>query len=154
MYLREDTRKNKDGQPVTYVRLAHNVRDPKRGHSKANIIHNFGRKENLNIPQLKRLIKSISRYLPPAEALEVQAQIQNRGRQLKWKNCRTYGGAYFVAELLKKLNFQQLLGRHIQDRQFTTPINQAIVALVANRCLAPQSKLAVVEWVSKNVWYC
>lgn len=134
MYLREDTRKNKDGSTVTYVRLAHNVRDPNTGHSKANIIHNF------------------CRYLPPADELEVQAQLQNRGQRLRWKNCRTYGGTYFVGELLKKLNFPQIIAQHIQQRQFSTPIAQAIWAMVANRCLAPRSKLAVSKWVEKKVY--
>ena len=97
MYLREDTRTNKDGSVVTYVRLAHNTRDTKTGRSKATILYNFGRKEHIDIAQLKRLIKSISRFLPPEDALAIQAKSQQRGGSLKWQKCRSYGGIYFIA---------------------------------------------------------
>ena len=149
MYLREDTRKNKNGSTVTYVRLAHNVRDPEKGHSKAKILYNFGRKENLDVEQLKRLVKSISRFLPPEDALEFQAQAISRGRALKWQACRSHGGIYFIAELWKKLNFEKLLTKHIRNRNYSTPVIQAIFAMVANRCLAPRSKLALTEWVEQ-----
>jgi transposase len=152
MFLREDTRKNKNGSTVTYVRLAHSVRDPKKGQSQAKILYNFGRKENLDVEQLKRLIKSISRFLPPEDALEVQAQAISRGRSLKWQICRSYGGIYFIAELWKKLNFEKLLTKHIRNRNYSTPIVQAIFAMVANRCLAPRSKLALTEWVEQDVF--
>jgi len=152
MYLREDTRKNKDGSVVTYVRLAHNTRDPKTGRSQASILYNFGRKEHIDIPQLKRLIKSISRFLPPEDALEIQAESQSRGRRLKWQKCRSYGGIYFIAELWKQLNFDSLLSKHIRNRHYSTPIVQAIFAMVANRCLAPRSKLALTEWVEQDVF--
>jgi transposase len=152
MYLREDTRKNKDGSSVTYIRLAHSVRDPKKGHSQAKILYNFGRKENLDVEQLKRLIKSIARFLPPEDELEVQAQSISRGHSLKWETCRSYGGIYFMAELWKKFNFEKLLTKHIHNRNYSTPIVQAVFAMVANRCLAPRSKLALTEWVEQDVF--
>ena len=152
MYLREDTRRNKDGSEVTYVRLAHNERDRKKGHSRAKILYNFGRKEHLDIEQLKRLIKSISRFLPPEDALEVQVQMKHRGRTFKWDKGKSYGGIYFISALWGKLNFKNLLEKHLVQRQFSTPIIQAIFAMVANRCLAPSSKLAITEWVEKDVF--
>ena len=42
MYLRETRRRNRDGSEVSYLALAHNVRDPETGMAKAHIIHNFG----------------------------------------------------------------------------------------------------------------
>lgn len=152
MYLREDTRKNKDGSEVTYVRLAHNERDRKKGHSRAKILYNFGRKEHLDIEQLKRLIKSISRFLPPEDALEVQVEMKHRGRTFKWDKGKCYGGIYLISALWEKLNFKNLLEKHLVQRQFSTPIIQAIFAMVANRCLAPSSKLAITEWVEKDVF--
>ena len=153
MYLREDTRKNKDGSIVTYVRLAHNTRDPKTGRSKASILYNFGRKEHIDIPQLKRLIKSISRFLPPEDALEIQAESQSRGHRLKWQKCRSYGGIYFIAELWKKLNFDSLLSKHIRNRHYSTPIVQAIFAMVAN---PDESGLHAANWRLPNGlnWMC
>lgn len=152
MYLREDTRKNKDGSIVTYVRLAHNTRDPETGRSKATILYNFGQKEQLDIQQLKRLIKSISRFLPPEDALEFQVESQHRGRALKWQACRSYGGIYVIAELWKQLHFDSLLAKHLNGRHFSTPVLKAMFAMVANRCLAPRSKLALSEWVEHDVF--
>lgn len=152
MYLREDSRKNKDGSVVTYVKLAHNERDPEKGYSKAKILYNFGRKEHLDIEQLKRLIKSISRFLPPEDALEIQVQMKHRGRTFKWDKGRSYGGIYFISALWEKFHFKYLFEKHLVQRQFSTPILQAVFAMVADRCLAPSSKLAITEWVEKDVF--
>lgn len=152
MYLREITRKNKDGSSVTYIQLAHNERDPEKGHSKPSILFNFGRKEVLDIDHLKRLIKSISRFLPPEDQLEVQVQLHHRGRSLKWQKGRSYGGIYFISTLWKKLNFQRILEKRIKKREFSTPIVQAVFAMVANRCSAPSSKLALTDWVEQDVY--
>jgi len=61
MYLRITKRKNKDGTEVQYYQLAHNERDKKTKTPKANIIHNFGRVDKLDLNELKRLCKSIAR---------------------------------------------------------------------------------------------
>jgi len=152
MYIRTISRKNKDGSKVTYVQLAHNQWDAKKGHSTAKVLYNFGRIEHLDIDQLKRLVNSISRFLPPDEALEAQAIIEHRGRRLTWKESRSFGGIYVLSALLQRLNFKQILEKRMQNRQFSTPIIQAILAMVANRCLAPQSKLAISEWVEQDVY--
>lgn len=60
MYIRKITRKNKDGSTVTYVQLAHNERHPQKGCAMAKIIYNFGRIDELDVDQLKRLTRSIS----------------------------------------------------------------------------------------------
>ena len=83
MYIRAISQKNKDGSKVTDVQLAHNQRDAKKGHSTAKVLYNFGRMEHPDIEQLKRLVKSISKFLPPDEALETKAIIEHRGCRLK-----------------------------------------------------------------------
>jgi len=57
MYLRTVKSRNYE-----YVQLAHNYRDPKTGVSRAKILFNFGRKDQLDVEDLKRLINSISRF--------------------------------------------------------------------------------------------
>jgi len=44
-----------------------------------------------------------------------------------------------------------VLSRAIANREFTTPVEWAVFAMVANRALAPDSKRGVVEWVDKDV---
>ena len=152
MFIRKVNRKNKDGSTVTYVQLVHNQRDKEKGYSKAKVLYNFGRIEHLDIEQLKRLVASISRFLPPEEALKAQASLRSRGKSFTWKFSRSYGGIYLLQALWQRLHFQEVLEKRIAERQFETPIANAIFAMVANRCLAPASKLAVSEWVEKDVF--
>jgi len=152
MYIRKISRKNKDGSTVTYVQLAHNERDNSKGHAKAKILYNFGRLDALDIEQLKRLIKSISRFLPAEDAFETQVSVQNRGRKLKWITCRSYGGVYLLDAFWRRLNFDNILEKRLSSRSFATPIVRAVFSMIANRCLAPSSKLAITDWVANDVY--
>jgi transposase len=152
MYIRTISRQNKDGSKATYVQLAHNERDPDSGIPKAKVLFNFGRIEHLDVEQLKRLVKSISRFLPPEAALESQVLLQHRGQNLKFKWSRPFGGAYVLGGLWQQLHFRSVLEKRVAQRQFKTPITDAIFAMVANRCLAPSSKRSVCEWLEEDVF--
>jgi hypothetical protein len=73
MYLRTTTRRAADGTTVRYLSLAHNEWDPVADRSKVRILFNFGREDELDRDAIRRLIGSLSRVLPPGEALAVQA---------------------------------------------------------------------------------
>ncbi len=60
MYLRSTKRRNRDGSVVEYLQLAHNVRNPKTGKPLAQIIHNFGRADQVDRDSLVRLCRSIA----------------------------------------------------------------------------------------------
>ena len=152
MYIRTVSRKNKDGSNIEYVQLAHNVWDSNKGQSTTIVLYNFGRKDTLDINQLKRLVKSISRFLPPEDALEAQVEIKNRGRKFKWLSSRSYGGIHVLSQLWKQLGFTDLIKKRLNDRNFITPVERSVFAMVANRCLAPKSKLAITEWINTKVY--
>ena len=61
MYLRTTRRKNKDGSVTEYYQLAHNERHPETRKPVAQIVHNFGRADQLDRDELVRLCKSIAR---------------------------------------------------------------------------------------------
>jgi hypothetical protein len=61
MYLRTTKRQNKDGSVVEYYQLAHNFRHPETNKPVAQIIHNFGRADQLDRQSLVRLCHSIAR---------------------------------------------------------------------------------------------
>lgn len=61
MYLRVTKRRNQDGSVVAYYQLAHNVRHPRTGKPVAQIIHNFGRADQIERESLVRLCRSIAR---------------------------------------------------------------------------------------------
>lgn len=151
MYIRQITRKNKDGSKVTYVQLAHNERHPEKGFSVAKVLYNFGRLENLDVDQLKRLVQSISRFLEAEDALASQTSLEFGDRDIQWKSCKSYGGIYLLAALWKRFLFNDILSARISQANYKSPILQATFAMIANRCLAPSSKLAVSEWVEKEV---
>jgi hypothetical protein len=60
-YLRTTARANKDGSVVRYLALAHNHRIGAA--TKANVLLNLGREDRLNPDALRRLVRSINRYL-------------------------------------------------------------------------------------------
>jgi len=149
MYVRTIKRKNKDGSVVEYVQLAHNVRHPEKGYAKAEVAYSFGRRDQLDIDALKRLINSLGRFLDPEEVLQLQAQSSG---SLKFVSSRPYGGAYLLKALWKRLNIDNCLSKALKNRLFTTPIAKALFTMVANRALAPKSKLAVEEWAANDVY--
>ena len=63
MYLRVTERRNRDGSSVAYYALAENVWNPQTKRSEAQVIHNFGRADQLDKAALQRLVASIQRII-------------------------------------------------------------------------------------------
>lgn len=151
MYIRTTTRKNKDGSVVRYVQLAHNEWDSKAGYSKVRVLYNFGREENVDKEALKRLVNSISRFLSPEDTLKAQAQLSNSA-DIQFVSSRSMGGTCFLQGLWQKLGINKVLDKLARQRNFKISVERAIFAMVANRALAPKSKLAVEDWVANDVY--
>ncbi|WXJ87075.1 IS1634 family transposase ISDha15 [Moorella humiferrea] len=151
MYIRTISRKNKDGSVVRYIQLAHNVWDPEAGYPKAKVLFNFGREEDVDREALVRLVKSITRFLGPEEALRTQAEL-NGSAPLTFVSSRPMGGAWVLNELWNQLGINRVLARLLAKRKFQAPVERAIFAMVANRALHPASKLKVEDWVSHDVF--
>jgi hypothetical protein len=148
MYIRTISRKNKDGSVVEYVQLANNVWDKEKGFAQAQVIHSFGRKDQLDIDSLKRLIKSLSRFLDPQDAIRLEREDDN----LKFIKSRPAGGAYLLKAIWDRLNVDHCLDKALRERSFTAPVADALFAMVANRALAPSSKLAIEKWAEEDVY--
>lgn len=149
MYIRTTTRKNKDGTEVRYLQLAHNEWDPKAGYSRVRVLFHLGRADEVDREALKRLIKSISRFLGPEEAARTQAVgIED----LSFKTSRPFGGAWVLDQLWRQLGIDKVLKQLIKARQFQSPVEQAVFAMVANRALSPISKLATADWIAEEVF--
>ncbi len=102
MYVRETRRRNKDGSEVAYLALAHNERDPDTGMPKARIIHNFGRADLVDRDALARLVKSVSRFLDPADA--VAATVSG---EVSVVDARPMGTAWVADRLWERLGIVQ-----------------------------------------------
>ena len=147
MYVRTIKRKNKDGSEVEYIQLAHNTRHPEKGYSRAEVVYSFGRRDQLDVAALKRLVSSLSRFISPED---VQS-LENQNTGLKFISSQPAGGALLLKGLWKRLGIDTCLAQALSDRGFKAPIADALFAMVANRALAPCSKLAVEEWAAKDV---
>jgi len=148
MYVRTIKRRNKDGTEVEYVQLAHNTRHPEKGYSHAEVIHSFGRRDQLDVGALKRLVGSLSRFISPEDAQTIEAE----GQGLKFVSSQPAGGALLLKGLWKRIGIDTCLAEALKDRAFKAPVEDAIFAIVANRALAPSSKLAVEEWAERDVY--
>jgi transposase len=146
MYVRTISRKNKDGSTTTYVQLAHNVRDPQSGFARAQVLYTFGRSDSLDLDAIRRLVRSLCRFISPEEALEAPGS-----QALCFIKSAPLGGAYLLRQIWERLGLQAVLAKALKERDFIFAVEWAVFAMVANRALAPDSKRGVEDWVSEDV---
>jgi len=145
MYLRRTQRRRKDGSAVGYVQLAHNRRVG--GVTRAEVLLNLGREDELEMEGLRRLARSISRYTDgePADAAEAT------GEGLEVVESRPLGGVFVLDALWRRLGVAEAIAQALGVRRCQTDVERVLFALVANRALKPFSKLAAAEWASRDV---
>jgi transposase len=160
MYLRTTKRKNRDGSVVEYYQLAHNVRHCETGNPVAEIIHNFGRADELDRDDLVRLCRSIARVCgveirdpldssdgAPIPVGEHPAALPEEVRLIQTLEL----GVPFVVEALwERLKLGPTL-RKVMEESGGAPLHErALLAMVANRLCEPDSKLGVWDrWLQK-----
>src|SRR5690554_5374425 len=129
---------------VEYVQLVHN--EWVDGKSRTKVVHGFGRKDRLDQEALKRLIGSISRFLDPDDAAAVQQDL-GLDTPFEFLGAKEYGGTYLLDGLWQRLGIAAVLKKLARNRGGKS-VERLLFALVANRALAPGSKLAAESWVS------
>jgi len=148
MFVRETTSKRKGGPDVTYLHLAHNAWDPKQKMTRTKILHSFGRKDQLDIEAIRRLVKSLSSYLPAKEQLSLLP------KDFKFLWSRSFAHLYLLDHLWRKLSLDEFFRSELKRRSFETPIERAIFAMVAQRAIAPSSKLSLCQdWIKNAVYF-
>lgn len=150
MYLRTIQRRNKDGSVVRYVQLAHNVRHAESGNPVAEVIHSFGREDQLDRDALGRLVRSIARYLGPEAELETTTSTAAQTSGLRFVSSRAMGGAWVLDQLWRRLGVHEVMSKLLAGRRLDGRAERVLFALVANRALEPLSKLAATRWVSER----
>jgi hypothetical protein len=126
VYLRVTQRRNRGGDVVRYLQLAHNVRN-ERGVPVAKVIHTFGREDEVDREALVRLVASISRFLEPEQALAAGAPAG-----FDFIEARELGRPHVVASLWSELGIGRALGRAAGPRRFRRDRNNIFSIFSAN----------------------
>ena len=145
MYLRSTLRRNKDGSEVRYLQLAHNVWDPAAKRSRVQVVYNFGREEPATREALERLAASVARHLEPGKARAIAAE------GLEFAESRPLGGTHVLDALWERLGIGPAMRDLLKGRRLDPGAERVLFALVANRALAPSSKLAAARWAGEEV---
>jgi len=154
MFVKTTARKTKSGT-VRYLHLAHSEWDPVAGRSVPKILYGFGREDELDRDAIKRLVGSLTRLLDPADAQAVSA-----GAELTFCESRPFGGTFVLDALWRRLGIDTVLkgldtgpdGRPRRGRPREVEVTERVLfGLVANRALAPSSKLAAADWITHDV---
>ncbi|GAB6904306.1 hypothetical protein DESC_720182 [Desulfosarcina cetonica] len=147
MYIRTIKRKNKDGSVVEYVQLAHNVRHPQKGYPKAEVIHSFGRRDQLDIAALKRLVVSVSRFFEP------EAKTESPAAAVSFVRSRAAGGIHLLRHLWNRLGMNVCLYAAIESPPVPAAIALTVFVLVAKQALAPSSKSPIRQWLAEDIFW-
>jgi Transposase DDE domain len=141
------SRRNKGGQVVRYLQLAHNEWDAQAGVSRTKVLHSFGREDELDRPAIQRLVAALTRLLDPAAAASLAGPAD-----MAFTESRPMGGAYALDGLWQRLGIgaavrEALAGRRVDAGR----VERILFALAANRALKPSSKLAATDWIANDV---
>lgn len=146
MFVRTTKRKNKDGSEVTYLQLTVSEWDAKRRRSVNKVLYSFGRAEDPDVTErLRNLARSILRRCSPEEIVADNPD---------WRvmDAWPYGGVYVLEQLWARLGIPDIIREQIRSSKLTFDVERALFAMIANRLLAPCSKLYCWEqWLREDV---
>jgi len=137
---------------VSYLQLAHNEWDPAAKTARTKVLYSFGRADQLDRAAIERLITALTRVV----GVEVVPAGPDRARVvgvagLEFVESRPLGGAWLLDRLWHQLGIDTLLRRLAAGTRRDPVVERVLFALVANRALAPSSKLAATSWVAHDV---
>jgi hypothetical protein len=132
---------------VRYLQLAHNEWDPAAGVSRTKVLYSFGREDQLDRAAVQRLVGALSRLLSPEQALAATGPAG-----LSFTESRPLGGAFALDGLWRRLGIDTAIRSLLAKRRIDEVLAERVLfALVANRALAPSSKLAATGWIANDV---
>ena len=152
MYLRRTQRRRKDGSVVGYLGLAHNRRVD--GVTRAEVLLNLGREDELDVAALRRLAASITRFADGDGAWQPLGGNDGEGDGdgvLDVASSQALGGVWLLDALWRRLGIGEALAGVLGARRFGTDVERVLFAMVANRALDPCSKRACSEWALADV---
>jgi len=144
MFVRIATRRNKDGSAVRYVQLVQNEWDPAARSPRMRVVHSFGREDQLDRAAVERLAGSLGRLLGRGQHTAGAAP------ELAYAGSVAFGGTYLLDQLWRRLGIGQAMTAMLGRTRRDATTERVLFALVANRALAPSSKLAAAHWAGRT----
>ncbi|MFQ5720816.1 MAG: IS1634 family transposase [Acidobacteriota bacterium] len=147
MFLRESRQKRADGTIVSHYQLAESGWDRERGRSQTRIIYSFGRSGDPQVVErLRKLARSILRRCSPEEIV---------AEDPSWRvvDAWPHGDLYVLERLWQRLGLAAIITEQARRSKLGFAVERALFGMVANRALAPGSKLYCWErWLREEVW--
>ena len=113
------------------------------------VVYSFGREDQLDTGAIRRLVAALSRLLSPADALAATAGGARRSPRPAPTAARTSWTSYGTGSASRR-SWPASRPR-AGPAADAAAAERVLFALVANRALAPSSKLAAAEWMSRDV---
>lgn len=146
MYLRTTKRRNKDGSVVAYLQLAVNVWDAAKRQAAAKVVHNFGRADEVDRDEIRRLVSSLSRI----GLGEEPGGTAEGGTPLR---SRPVGGVHVARALWEEIGVGGVL-RALARSRAERRHELSLFAMTAHRLLDPGSKRSCrLRWLSEGVYF-
>jgi len=164
MFIRRRRKTNAAGERVTYLSLAHNVRErlpSGKTRPRPVIFARLGREDALDRKRVREARDLLDQLLkdkfgdePPArEAVDAVAQ-QTRAKapQLRVLTSRAHGMRVIVESVWNRLGLRRALRAIDKDHATRFDLERMVFAMVLNRIVDPVSKRACNTWVRDEAW--
>lgn len=144
MNVRKCTLKNAQGGTYTYLQLVHNYRVKETGKTKTNVLMKLGREDQVEPSYIQAIIKALSAVIGESPS--------GNPAGFEFHTSKDLGGTWLLDALWNRLGMAKAITGLLKERQFETPVERLLFAMVAGRILAPGSKLSLEYWVSKKAY--
>jgi hypothetical protein len=125
------------------------VWDPAAKAAKAQVIHSFGREDQLDREAIARLVASLSKLLDPAMALTGTAGPAG----LEFTSSRALGATWALEGVWRRLGLDAVFGELLAGGRRPARTERVLFGLVAARAIEPASKLATAAWLSRRTGF-
>src|SRR3954463_12324164 len=153
IYLCITERRNRDGSTVAYYALAANVWNAQAKRSEAQVIHSFGRADQLDKAALQRLVASIQRVIDADAAGAIATRDKASLPDIEIDAVFELGIVLAARTLWEDLGIGAAIRGCIAEGELSAPHAMALFAMAAQRLDDPGSKLGcATRWLPDIAW--